>query len=161
NSVTAATWAKPPIPGATCSAVSWGEVETERAAIIEYDGNTPRDWAEGFARLHPDRPPGDVPARRWRRFVDDVGIFLDRWAGVAAALGWSPFELFACDRERPFARIDHTGLLWLLNGNKVIELTRTTATIETQTGKAQTWHRKPVEPGRVLAWEIDRVSGAA
>src|SRR5271169_2391335 len=41
----------------------WGEAEEERAAIIEFDGGIPRDWAEGFARLDRDRPPVGVPLR--------------------------------------------------------------------------------------------------
>jgi hypothetical protein len=32
--------------------------------------------------------------------------------------------VFGCDRERPFARRDHKGLLSLLNGGKIIELHR-------------------------------------
>src|SRR5262249_2964509 len=67
----------------------WDEVEEERAAIVEYDRGIPRTWAEGCARLDPDRPPGDVPLRRWQRFVDDVGLFLDSaFCAVAAAFGW-------------------------------------------------------------------------
>src|SRR5436305_14264626 len=52
-------------------------VESERAAIIQHAGDIPQEWAEGFARLDPNHPPGDVPLRRWQRFVDDVGLFLD------------------------------------------------------------------------------------
>jgi hypothetical protein len=48
-------------------------LDEERAALIEHEGNIPREWAEGFARLDPNRPPGDVPLRRWRAFVDDIG----------------------------------------------------------------------------------------
>jgi len=136
------------------SAPGWSETEEERAAIVEHDGNIPRAWAAGFARLHPDHPPSDVPLRRWQRFVDDVGIFLDRWAAYAAALGWGPHDLFGSDRNRPFARIDQSGLLWLLNGDKLIALTENTATIERRTGARQTYRRKPAEPGRVLAWEL-------
>ena len=132
----------------------WGEAEEERAAIIECDGKSPRAWAEGFARLNPDHPPGDVPLRRWQRFVDDAGIFLDRWAAYAAALGWGPYDLFGCDRDRPFARLDRAGLLWLLNGDRLIALTENTATIETGTGARQTYRRKPSDPRRVLAWEL-------
>jgi hypothetical protein len=100
-------------------ASNWGEAEEERAGVIEYDGNVPRAWAEGYARLHPDHPPGDVPLRRWQTFVDDCGRFLDGgWANRVAALGWGPLDLFGCDRERPFARIDHAGLLWLVNGRQ-------------------------------------------
>ena len=137
------------------SAPSWSETEEERAAIVEHDGGIPRAWAEGFARLDPERPPSDVPLKRWQCFIDDVGRFLDSpFCAVAAALGWGPHDLFGCDRNRPFARIDHAGLLWLLNGDKLIALTENTATIERRTGARQTYRRKPNEPARMLVWEL-------
>jgi hypothetical protein len=131
--------------------LSWGE---ERVAIVEHDGQLPRSWAEGFARLLPI-------ARRvtsrysWQTFIDDFGRFLDGgWTERAASFDWGPLDLFGCDRERPFARIDHAGLLWLVNGDRLLELTESTATIETRTGARQSWRRKPSLPGRVLAWGI-------
>jgi hypothetical protein len=134
---------------------TWGDYQEERAAIVEYDGDLTRAWAEGFARLDPKRPPGDAPAKRWLRFIDDVGRFLDGpFLSVAEALGWGPHDLFGCDRDRPFGRIDRAGLLWLLNGDQLLALTENTATIETRTGARQTYRRKPDEPGRVLPWEI-------
>jgi len=135
---------------------TWGEAEAERAAIVEYDGCTPHAWAVGFARLDPDRAPGDVPLKRWQRFVDDLGLFLDSpFCAVAAALGWGPNDLFGCDRDRPFARIDAAGLLWLLNGDRLIALSENTATIEMKTGARQSYRRRaPGEQGRVLAWEL-------
>jgi len=142
-------------PSAVRASTAWGESETERAAIVEHDGKILREWAEGFARLDPDRPPGDVPLVRWQRFVDDVGRFLDGgWAAKAAALGWGPLDLFGCDREKPFAQIDQAGLLWLLNGNKLVALSEDAAGIETRTGARQTYRRKPSELGQVLAWEL-------
>jgi hypothetical protein len=134
----------------------WSESEKEHAAIVEYDGNIPRAWAEGYTRLHPDRPPADVLPRRWQTFIDDVELFLDSpFCAVAAALGWGPLDLFGCDRGRPFARIDHAGLLWLLNGDKLVEIDRHKAVIQGRTGARQTYHRKPVAVGEVvLAWEL-------
>jgi hypothetical protein len=58
------------------AAAIWGDAQEGRAAIVEHDGGIPRAWAEGFARLHPDHPPSDVPPRRWHTFVDDCGRFL-------------------------------------------------------------------------------------
>ena len=88
-------------------------------------------------------------------FVDDIGRFLDSgFAETATALGWGPLDLFGCDRDRPFARIDQAGLLWLLGGNKLVALTAFTATIELSTGSRQTYRRKPEGPGRALAWEL-------
>lgn len=137
----------------------WGEVEEERAAIAEYDGGAPRSWAEALARLDPARPPADVPSKRWVQFIDDCGWFLDEgWADRASALGWGPFDLFGCDRVKPFARIDRAGLLWLLNGQTLLALAANAAAIATASGGSLTFRRCPNEPGRVLAWELPFVA---
>lgn len=88
----------------------------------------------------------------------DCGHFLDGgWATQAATLGWGPLDLFGCDRERPFVRPDHKGLLWLVDGGTLIELDKHKAQIRTKTGTPQTYERRPVEVGRVvLAWELSR-----
>jgi hypothetical protein len=127
----------------------------ERAAIVEYDASAPRAWAEALARLDPNKPPADVPPIRWVRFIDDCAHFLDSgWVTRAIALGWGPLELFGCDRERPLARLDNAGLLWLLNGRKLVALSANAAVIETLTGRRHTYHRCPAEVGRIgLAWE--------
>ena len=133
----------------------WRHSGEERAAIVEHESKIPRAWAEGFARLHPDRPPRDVPRRRWQTFIDDCGRFLEgSWAERAVALGWGPLDLFGADCDKPFARIDQSGLIWLLNGDRLIALGENTATIETRTGKPQIWRRKPSQPGRVLVWKL-------
>jgi hypothetical protein len=134
----------------------WSDAHEERAAITEYDAGAPRAWAEALARLDPSRPPGDVSPKRWLRFIDDCGLFLDSgWATHAAKLNWHPLDLFGCDRERPFARLDHAGLLWLLNGRQLLALTADTAAIATPSGGSLTFRRRPVEPGHVvLAWDL-------
>jgi hypothetical protein len=133
----------------------WSPSLTAKEARKAKKAEVPRALAEGIARLDPNRPPGDVPAKRWLRFVDDAGAFLDSpFSAVAAALGWGPLDLFGCDRDRPFARIDGAGLLWLLNGDRLVAFTENTATIETRTGQRQTYSRKRGGPGRVLAWEL-------
>jgi hypothetical protein len=128
----------------------------ERAAFIEYDGGAPREWAEAMARLDPARPPADVPPKRWVEFMDDCARFLDDgWAERAAALGWGPLDLFGCHRERPLVRHDHAGLLWLLQGRRLIALSEMTAIIETATGARQTYYRMPVAAGAaVLPWQL-------
>ena len=127
-----------------------------RAAIIGYDGGAQRPSAEALARLDSNKPLGDVPPRRWLRFIEDYCHFLDGgWAARATALGWGPLDLFGCDRERPFARVDHLGLLWLLKGGTIVELHRDRATLNTESGVRQIYRRRPVEVGRVvLVWEL-------
>jgi hypothetical protein len=136
---------------------TWTEGDEEQAAIIQYDAVIPRSWAEALARLDPGRPPGEVQAKRWVQFIDDCGRFLDSgWASRVETLGWGPLDLFGCDRERPLARVEHLGLLWLVKGGLIIDLHRDQAILQTKSGARQTYRRRPVEVGRVvLAWELD------
>jgi hypothetical protein len=125
-------------------------------ALVDYDGGANRRWAGGFARCDPARPPSDVPPKRWVQFIDDCGRFLDSgWDCRAEELGWGPLDLFGCDRERPFARVDHLGLLWLVRGGRILELHRDRAILKTIGGALQSYRRRPVEVGRVVvAWEL-------
>ena len=78
-----------------------------------------------------------------------MGRFLaSDFAAVAAALGGHALDLFGCDRDRPFARIDQACLWWLLNGDRLAVLSENTAMIETRTGGRQS------EVHRALAWEL-------
>jgi hypothetical protein len=96
-----------------------------------------------------------VPTRRWLRFVDDVGVFLDSpFCASAVALGWTSLNLFGCDRNRPYARIDQAGLLWFLSNSRLVALTENTATIQRPTGATQTYRRKLGGPGQALPWEL-------
>lgn len=84
-----------------------------------------------------------------------MGRFLDAgWVEKAAALGWGPSDLFGCGRDRPFARVDKAGLLWMLNGDKLVALSENTATIETQGGARQTLRRKFEASSPAPAWEL-------
>ena len=134
---------------------TWTDAQDERAAIVEYDGGAPRNWAEALARLDPDKPPRHVPPQRWLRFIDDCGRFIDcGWADQAAALGWGPLDLFGCDRKRPYY-VSPRGLLWEVNGGTIVALCRDLAVIEIKGGDRRAYKREPVEVGRVvLAWEL-------
>jgi hypothetical protein len=140
---------------ASATSALWGGAEEERAAIAEHNGGAPRVWAEALARLDPACPPCDIPPMRWLRFIDDCGRFLDEgWAARAEALGWGPLDLFGCNRDKPFARISQAGLLWLLEGRKLLALTRDTAAIAAHSGGKLTYYRRLLEAGGVLAWEL-------
>jgi hypothetical protein len=135
---------------------AWTDDHAERAAIVEEGTGGPREWCEALARLDATRPPGDVPVARWRAFIDDAGRFIDGgWCARAIALGWTPQQLFGCDRHRPFARIDHAGLVWSLNGRKLIALADATAVMEAAPDIRQTYRRLPAEQGGgVLPWQL-------
>lgn len=128
----------------------------ERAAIIAEGSGCPLAWAEGLARLDPNRPPGDVPQDYWMAFCDAAGAFVDRWAAKAAALGWTVEEVFGCDRHAPFARLDRRGLVWTLVGCSLVDLTKTEAVIEMPSGNRLKHRRRgsDSEPARAaLAWD--------
>jgi hypothetical protein len=131
------------------------KLNIENAPIVEIEFRLAQGWVEAFARLDYARPPGDVPLRRWMQLIDDIARLLDgEFIHKAARLGWTALDLFGCDPEKPFARIDQQGLCWLLAGNRLIDLSESGAIIKTWTGARQTWNRKSREPGRVLPWDL-------
>jgi hypothetical protein len=100
----------------------------ERTAILSVDGNIPEVYAAPFAELMRSIPAG-VPEARWHWFVNDAGLLLDAWGQHAAALGWTPEDLFGLHLVAPLARYDHMGLCWLLKGNTVRLLNVDSATL--------------------------------
>lgn len=57
----------------------------ERAAIIEYDGKTPRAWAEQFARILTERRPKGVEDLDWSYFLTACGRIIDETPDRRAA----------------------------------------------------------------------------
>jgi hypothetical protein len=100
----------------------------------------PIDWVEGVDCLHPDRPPHDVPRHRWRQFVDDCRNFLspsEKWAERASRLGWDAMALFGCAPKRPLDYSGSAGLLWAINGGRLVELHRDWAVIDLPVNRSQ------------------------
>jgi len=114
----------------------------ERAAIMEHDGQLPREWADTFGAISLSPAPGDFDPDRWRDILDGMLRFCDEWAGRAAALGWQPSEVFGLDLVAPQARVDRRGLgLSLGNGERVIAIDIEGADIETRSGSRQRFYR--------------------
>jgi hypothetical protein len=79
----------------------------------------PELCARAFAMMQA-RPARDAPQDRWNIFVDDAGLFLDRWGQRAVELDWSAADLFTCQGPQ-------RGLLWSLEGQTVTDLGARTA----------------------------------
>jgi hypothetical protein len=115
----------------------------------------PANWRAEIAGFDPDRPPRDVPQKRWRQLLEDCarlsgeGIF-----DKAIQLGWTEIDLFGCDRDKPYARVDQMGLAWFPNGGRILAMTASVAVIRTGSGAQQTFRRKPSGPGQILVWEL-------
>jgi hypothetical protein len=125
----------------------------ERAALVQYGAGVPREWAEGFARLDRSLPAKGFSPERWRRVLDDGGRFLDCWAGKAAALGWDTTSVFGVDAKAPTWRLDHAGLVVLIDGAEVTAITDRTARLRLRTGALQSYHRQD-STGAVPLWVL-------
>jgi hypothetical protein len=110
------------------------------------------------------RCPEHVPVARWQQCVEDGRAFLARWGEQAQALGWTARDLFGLQKPPPMrphpsysrlSRYDETGLIWLLQGRKVVALTEVTAAIQNPTGNITAYRRHSQRSGRsATAWTI-------
>ena len=121
----------------------------------------PGSYASALAVLRANCP-AHVPEDRWRQAIVDATAFTSKWGAQAHALGWMERELFGLPdvpaRPRPkyqrVSRYDQTGLVWLLQGRRVVELTKDKAVIETPTGTVS--YRRYNKPAlRLLADGLD------
>jgi hypothetical protein len=126
----------------------------EGAAIIAEHASVLRAWAEGIARLDPDRPLSNVPPRRWRAVCGAIGAFLDRWGAEAVRLGWTAEDLFGADADRPEVTWLNSGPLWSGDSARVIEMHTDRIVFATRTGARQTAPKRPPLRPRVLPWEL-------
>jgi hypothetical protein len=53
------------------------EAVEERAAIIEFDGHAPREWAEQFARVLIQHRPAGIREVDWSWFITTCGRIID------------------------------------------------------------------------------------
>jgi hypothetical protein len=115
----------------------------------------PTVWVEGVASLDDRDPPSDVPRHRWRLFVDDCKRFVaSDWAGRAAELGWDAMSLFGCAPKRPLDYSGSAGLLWALNGGRLVQLHRDWAVIDVPVNRFErVFYRRNVNVTKItLPW---------
>jgi hypothetical protein len=100
------------------------------------------------------RRPDLVPVDRWQQAVADGKTFLSRWGDQAHALGWTAKDLFGLvtvpEHAKPsfnrLSRYDETGLIWLLDGRRVVALTEGTAAIQNPASGSVTIYRRSINP---------------
>ena len=124
------------------------------------ESRVPVGWTMGVAALERRSPPTDVQSHRWECFVDDCVRFLaaeENGAERAATLGWDDLALFAA-RTRPLDHQGSAGLLWHVNGGRIVELHRDWAVIEQAEDRSRrVHHRRRPDPRNVtLPWTWPR-----
>jgi hypothetical protein len=95
------------------------------------------------------RKPELVSVEDWQRAVDDGRRFIVQWGEQAETLGWTADDLFGLHDppEQPgptyrrLSRYNMTGLIWLLHGQPVVDLTADHAVIGRVGGP--TFYRHP------------------
>jgi hypothetical protein len=61
---------------------------------------------------------------------------------------------FGCHRNYPLMHLGSAGLLWAINGGKLVELHRDWAVIELPVNRQRTFNRRDVAAGKVaLPWD--------
>jgi len=109
----------------------------ERAAIHEYDGKLPRQWAVAFSKLQFMDKPDQYTAAEWEQVINDAGLFADKWAARARDLGWTILDVFAVHKSESRKRLDGEGVILSICGHKVVAVTAEHVMIETKTGARQ------------------------
>jgi hypothetical protein len=98
--------------------------------------------------------PEYVEADRWQQCIIDAQRFLASWGDNALAHGRTADELFGLHEppEKPhpsyhrLSRYDCTGLIWLLQGRRVVALTADTAALQNPATGNITTYRKVHKP---------------
>jgi hypothetical protein len=126
----------------------------------------PISYASALAVLRAECPVC-VDAADWQQAIADGHRFVTQWGKQAEALGWAPIDLFGLHTppEKPapnyrrLSRYDQTGLVWLLRGRRIVELTQDKAVIETATGTVS--YRRYNKPALgPIGDSVDDISGA-
>ena len=75
-------------------------------------------------------------------------------AGRASRLGWDAMALFGCAPKRPLEYSGSAGLLWAINGGRLVELHRGWAVIDLPVNRSQRiFYRRNVDPAKItLPW---------
>jgi hypothetical protein len=117
----------------------------------------PREWVQGVASLEQLRLPADIPRHRWHQFVKDCQAFMaSQLAKRAAQLDWDAMALFGCRPAYPLAYLGKAGLLWHVDGGKIVEVHRGWAVIDRLVNRSQSiFSRRDVDPQKImLPWRL-------
>jgi TubC N-terminal docking domain len=116
----------------------------------------PADMADGVRAIVAAEGARGVPPNRWPQIQRDVRQLVERrWLHAALDLSWTTADLFGCDQRAPWHRLDRSGLVLLLGGHEIAELSADVATLRTRTGSVLRFQRRPpAEPPVALLWEL-------
>ena len=114
---------------------TWGAAAAStKIVLLHCPPGAPETWVQGVADLLAMARPAACPEPKWQALREDAYTFLRDHAARAHALGWTALDLFGVHPVKPWARIDVMGLVPLLNGGRVTDLSSIEAVIEKPSG---------------------------
>jgi TubC N-terminal docking domain len=116
----------------------------------------PRETADGVRAILSADGAQRIPPQRWPRVQRDAARLVeDGWAREALTLCWTAADLFGCDRRAPWHRLDRAGLVLLISGHEIVQVTAHHAELRTTTGSVLRYRRRQPEiPSLALLWEL-------
>ena len=122
-----------------------------------WSAGIPDEVARGIITMAGASAPEGIPARDWPTIVADTLAFVDSGqAARAFALGWSAADLFGCDQRAPWHRLDRAGLMLLVGGRQIPEITTGHVALRHRDGSVLRFRRrpKPHEPPVAMLWHL-------
>lgn len=119
---------------------------SSRRTGLPYDINDKNDQSPFWAALVEFRDSCQNVAlnHKYVMALADATIFLRDWGAQARALGWSAEDLFGIHPVAPLGRFDVMGLVWMLEGQRVVALTAEAATIKASIGSLLKFYRRDI-----------------
>jgi hypothetical protein len=116
----------------------------------------PQEIANGVSAVQSAEGARGIPPQRWPRVQRDAARLVEGgWVQQALTLGWTAADLFGCDQCAPWHRLDRSGLLPLIGGHDIVELTAQDAALKTRTSSVLRYRRRPpARPPVALLWEL-------
>ncbi len=116
----------------------------------------PQEIVHGMRAILSAKRAQRIPTQRWPQVQRDAARLVEGgWAQQAFGLGWTTADLFGCDQRAPWYRLDRSGLVLLIGGREVVELTTEVAALRTSTGSVLRFRRRPAaRPPLALLWEL-------
>jgi hypothetical protein len=116
----------------------------------------PAEVANGVGAILTADGARGLPRNRWPQIQRDTRHLIEcGWLHAALDLGWSTADLFGCDQRAPWYRLDRSGLVLLMGGHEIVELSSDVATLRTRTGSVLCHRRRPpASPPVAFLWEV-------
>ena len=97
----------------------------ERAAILQYDGNLPQEWAEAIAAMELRQKPTTISSDGWQEIKQTFNNCLLPQIEQLIAHKWTIEQVFGCHKQIPENHYQSKGLLMQLVNKSIQQISQT------------------------------------